>query len=92
MIFAPICREIFTLSFEIMVILDWTSPLSIPCMPYHIYLNTSNRVIQESTCLFLIYWSKTVFHQLKRMILFQFAKVISISTISYNSSHCYEYV
>ena len=25
--FAPICREIFTLSFEIMVILDWTSPL-----------------------------------------------------------------
>ena len=26
-IFAPICREIFTLSFEIMVILDWTSPL-----------------------------------------------------------------
>ena len=26
--FAPICREIFTLSFEIMVILDWTSPLS----------------------------------------------------------------
>ena len=27
-IFAPICREIFTLSFEIMVILDWTSPLN----------------------------------------------------------------
>ena len=27
--FAPICREIFTLSFEIMVILDWTSPLRI---------------------------------------------------------------
>ena len=27
MIFKPICREIFTLSFEIMVILDWTSPL-----------------------------------------------------------------
>ena len=26
-IFAPICREIFTLSFEIMIILDWTSPL-----------------------------------------------------------------
>ena len=26
-IFAPICREIFMLSFEIMVILDWTSPL-----------------------------------------------------------------
>ena len=26
-IFAPICREIFTLSFKIMVILDWTSPL-----------------------------------------------------------------
>ena len=26
-IFAPICREIFTLSFEILVILDWTSPL-----------------------------------------------------------------
>ena len=26
-IFEPICREIFTLSFEIMVILDWTSPL-----------------------------------------------------------------
>ena len=26
-IFAPICREIFTFSFEIMVILDWTSPL-----------------------------------------------------------------
>ena len=26
--FAPICRDIFTLSFEIMVILDWTSPLS----------------------------------------------------------------
>ena len=26
-IFAPICRDIFTLSFEIMVILDWTSPL-----------------------------------------------------------------
>ena len=26
--FAPICREIFMLSFEIMVILDWTSPLS----------------------------------------------------------------
>ena len=24
-IFEPICREIFTLSFEIMVILDWTS-------------------------------------------------------------------
>ena len=28
-IFAPICREMFTLSFEIMVILDWTSPLRI---------------------------------------------------------------
>ena len=28
-IFAPICREIFMLSFEIMVILDWTSPLSV---------------------------------------------------------------
>ena len=28
--FAPICREIFTLSFEIMVILDWTSPLMVP--------------------------------------------------------------
>ena len=28
-IFAPICREIFTLSFEIMVILDWTSPLTV---------------------------------------------------------------
>ena len=27
-IFAPICRKIFMLSFEIMVILDWTSPLS----------------------------------------------------------------
>ena len=27
--FAPICREIFTLSFEIMVILDWTSPLKL---------------------------------------------------------------
>ena len=27
--FAPICREIFTLSFEIMVILDWTSPLKV---------------------------------------------------------------
>ena len=27
--FAPICREIFTLSFEIMVILDWTSSLKI---------------------------------------------------------------
>ena len=27
-IFAPICREIFMLSFEIMVILDWTFPLS----------------------------------------------------------------
>ena len=26
-IFAPICREIFMLSFQIMVILDWTSPL-----------------------------------------------------------------
>ena len=26
-IFAPICREIFMLSFEMMVILDWTSPL-----------------------------------------------------------------
>ena len=26
-IFAPICRGIFTLSFEIMLILDWTSPL-----------------------------------------------------------------
>ena len=26
-IFAPICGEIFTLSFEIMLILDWTSPL-----------------------------------------------------------------
>ena len=28
-IFAPICREIVMLSFEIMVILDWTSPLSV---------------------------------------------------------------
>ena len=26
--FAPICREICTLSFEIMVILEWTSPLN----------------------------------------------------------------
>ena len=26
-IFAPICREMFMLSFEIMVILDWTSAL-----------------------------------------------------------------
>ena len=26
--FAPICGEIFTLSFEIMLILDWTSPLN----------------------------------------------------------------
>ena len=28
-IFAPICREIFMLSFEIMVILDRTSPLGL---------------------------------------------------------------
>ena len=28
-IFAPICGEIFTLSFEIMLILDWTSPLTL---------------------------------------------------------------
>ena len=28
-IFAPICGEIFTLSFEIMLILDWTSPLRV---------------------------------------------------------------
>ena len=27
-IFEPICREIFTFSFDIMVILDWTSPLN----------------------------------------------------------------
>ena len=27
--FAPICRDIFTLSFEIMVILDWTCPLTV---------------------------------------------------------------
>ena len=27
-IFAPICREICMLSFEIVVILDWTSPLT----------------------------------------------------------------
>ena len=27
--FAPICREIVMLSFEIMVILDWTSPISL---------------------------------------------------------------
>ena len=33
--FAPICREIFTLSFEIMAILDWTSPLK--CMIYMFY-------------------------------------------------------
>ena len=32
-IFEPIC-EIFTLSFEIMVILDWTSPLRIVMMVY----------------------------------------------------------
>ena len=33
-IFAPICREIFTLSFEIMVILDWTSPLNVTYQYY----------------------------------------------------------
>ena len=35
-IFAPICREIFILSFEFMVILDWTSPLR--SFPYSFHL------------------------------------------------------
>ena len=33
-IFAPICGGIFTLSFEIMLILDWTSPLIISALSY----------------------------------------------------------
>ena len=35
-IFAPICMEIFTLSFKIMITLDWTSPLIkriLACLP-----------------------------------------------------------
>ena len=34
-IFAPICGEIFTLSFEIMLILDWTSPLKCNSVSLH---------------------------------------------------------
>ena len=46
--FAPICREIFTLSFEIMIILDWTSPLRIFVIPVYIFNGRKQTLVDTS--------------------------------------------
>ena len=63
-IFAPICGEIFTLSFEIMLILDWTSPLSdtkrkllpiVICLGDNRYTSTKDTIhaVSQSTRTFI---------------------------------------
>ena len=42
-IFAPICGEIFTLSFEIMLILDWTSPLNFQYISSKLFIHSFSK-------------------------------------------------
>ena len=57
--FAPICREIFTLSFEIVVILDWTSPLTVRCemLPFSGNNQNMNTLPEVMYIMIICHWA-----------------------------------